>query len=522
MRETPSKKLDLQLNEDDQLLSQLRHELNNENFIPSDEMFLSERKESMKRATRNKISRSLKGKTVPRSVRKKISDTMKGHSNFEGNHHDPDTKRELRRERGHDDRVRGRKWRTEVRTGEESRVYRLGNSKKYRWGRALSEWLAEAKNTQTNKLSAIDTVERAYHDAEPLNSLDVINAFVAASDTEKLIFTTQGSSADSTLLPAGIYAQPAEYILRQVEQNGGSEKLQGIIPLSPTPKYVTVFSVSGNIIDLSSISSDQVDRYISKLAKVTQQFNSSITVDEAQHQVDSFVGANTDEEPGWLLWNVLQTAATKFLRQSEQSKTLAKVYKELGIDGVYDNGDAIINSAEPYQLVIFSRSGVSKEQRVANKPVDRSTSHGEITGSLHKDFERRVERAGTGETFEHLVKTEVFSQPELASGIVDSHQQRKLLYMCDNSNVVEIVSNMTSILSDDLLVKAVRLNSKVLRLLERPSRSLIVAVGTSNPAALAEINAKVSPERLQSVMSEHPNFTRYLPTRFKTYFETNR
>ena len=97
--------------------------------------------ESMSKAHKAKISAAMKGKKKSESTKKKISAAMKGHSNFEGKHHDRGTKRELKQERGHDDRVEGRRWRTEKHTGEESRVYKKGDGKKYRWGRALGEWL---------------------------------------------------------------------------------------------------------------------------------------------------------------------------------------------------------------------------------------------------------------------------------------------------------------------------------------------------------------------------------------------
>lgn len=95
----------------------------------------------MDKAQRDKISKSLKGRTRSKATRDKISKSMRGKSNFEGQHHDKTTKRELRRERGHDDRVEGRRWRTDKSTNDESRTYSKGDSSRYRWGRALSEWL---------------------------------------------------------------------------------------------------------------------------------------------------------------------------------------------------------------------------------------------------------------------------------------------------------------------------------------------------------------------------------------------
>ena len=97
----------------------------------------------MDKAHKDKISKALKGNHRSAATKAKISKSMKGHSNFEGKHHDRSTKKELKVERGHDDRVDGRRWRTNKHTSEESRTYSKGDPKKYRWGRALGEWLEE-------------------------------------------------------------------------------------------------------------------------------------------------------------------------------------------------------------------------------------------------------------------------------------------------------------------------------------------------------------------------------------------
>lgn len=506
---------------EEQLLALACRNPSGEIFCRSDDnQFLFERKDLMKRATRNKISRALKGKIVPRSVRKQISDSMKGHSNFEGNHHDPDTIRVLRRERGHDDRVRGRKWRTEVRTGEETRVYRLGNNKKYRWGRALSEWLSEARQPQLPTPSAIEVIDRAYHNADSLNGLDVINSFVTSTSDKNLVTSTANIS--SGCVPLGIYAFPSEYVLRQVDQHSGSEKLQGAAPVVNDQKYITVFSVSGNIIDLSAISQNEVGKYLTKLPRVIQQCNTLITTDEVHYHIDRLIGASVSDSPGVALWTTVSQIVTKLVHNSNVEKTLTKVYKELGIDGLYDNGDAIINPDRPYQLVLFSKSSVFGEQSVENSLVDDAVIPADINGSSHDNFKRRVDKSGTGETFEHLVRTEVFTQPKLASDITDKYQQRKLIAMCNRNNITTIVAGIVAMLSDDLLVSAIRLNPRVLRLIEHPSRSLLIAVGTSNPPALAELNATVSPDQFLSLMEDHPDLIEYLPSRFKYYFETSK
>lgn len=83
------------------------------------------------------------GRKQTAATKAKISKAMKGHSNFEGKHHTRSAKKELKQERGHDDRVEGRKWRTDKHSGEESRTYKKGDPERYRWGRKLGEWLEQ-------------------------------------------------------------------------------------------------------------------------------------------------------------------------------------------------------------------------------------------------------------------------------------------------------------------------------------------------------------------------------------------
>lgn len=77
--------------------------------------------------------------TVSMETRRKISKSMKGRSNFKGKHHTPDSKDKISKARGHADRIKGRKWRTDKTTGDESRVFSRGSSTRYRWGRNITE-----------------------------------------------------------------------------------------------------------------------------------------------------------------------------------------------------------------------------------------------------------------------------------------------------------------------------------------------------------------------------------------------
>ena len=57
-----------------------------------------------------------------------------------------------------------------------------------------------------------------------------------------------------------------------------------------------------------------------------------------------------------------------------------KLFRELGIDGVIDEGDGVVHTNEPYQVVIFNPRAIDKVVRIDNvsrKPVKRFTVKGE-------------------------------------------------------------------------------------------------------------------------------------------------
>lgn len=96
----------------------------------------------MEQQTDNMINETYKDRP-PRSaaIKKAISRAMRGKSNFEGKSHTKKSKEEMQLARGHDDRIQGKKWSTDRRTGKENRTYGLPDD--HRWGRrrSFSRWL---------------------------------------------------------------------------------------------------------------------------------------------------------------------------------------------------------------------------------------------------------------------------------------------------------------------------------------------------------------------------------------------
>ena len=83
---------------------------------------------------RSRIAAAHRGLHHSSSTKSKISSSMAGSSNFAGKKHTDDSKEKIQDAGGHDDRVQGRKWRVR-RDGKTSRVYKLGATSDYKWGR---------------------------------------------------------------------------------------------------------------------------------------------------------------------------------------------------------------------------------------------------------------------------------------------------------------------------------------------------------------------------------------------------
>lgn len=81
-----------------------------------------------------KLAKGKKGKHRPSAVRRAIARAMAGHSNFQGKRHSDSAKQRIGDARGHDDRIDGRKWIAQKRTGKTYRKYSLPDND-YRYGR---------------------------------------------------------------------------------------------------------------------------------------------------------------------------------------------------------------------------------------------------------------------------------------------------------------------------------------------------------------------------------------------------
>lgn len=96
---------------------------------------------------RAKLRRAKLGTTRPKDVRAKISRSMKGSSNFEGKTHTRGAIEKIKINRGHADRIKGKKWNHDPKTGKENRDY--NPPKGHIKGRtsAFKSWIQQKKDS---------------------------------------------------------------------------------------------------------------------------------------------------------------------------------------------------------------------------------------------------------------------------------------------------------------------------------------------------------------------------------------
>lgn len=177
----------------------------------------------------------------------------------------------------------------------------------------------------------------------------ITNCFVSFTALEKLGINPQ-STYDT---PIGIYAYPAEYVVKKASE---TSQMVDALPFAGEQPFANIFSVKGNIINLKTVSEDEVTQYYSSLMK---KFKSSKTIKELIKR------AATKKRTGKQLWTLTWKISNN-LSPGKPAIVWNKLFRLLGIDGCVDPGRGIIHENEPTQAVFFSISSIVRNKRVAN------------------------------------------------------------------------------------------------------------------------------------------------------------
>lgn len=169
--------------------------------------------------------------------------------------------------------------------------------------------------------------------------------------------------------PIGIYAYPIDYVGDRINRDPSSISLSSVVPYAGDSKYVQIFSVRGNIIDLhNDFACSKAIREILK--------GEGLNFDTIFNAIrDHGLRTNGYGNKFWSL--TLYLAMSKSGKLGDQkyypedkgngdkvanSTAVAwnGIFRKYGIDGVVDSHDSgIIHSNEPTQAVFFSRQCIS-------------------------------------------------------------------------------------------------------------------------------------------------------------------
>lgn len=263
---------------------------------------------------------------------------------------------------------------------------------------------ARARPDLNPKIAVNQYILNHLDNARPLRNTSVINSFVNFTDLD---FIGPNAFPEYKTTPIGIYAYPSEYVVIESEDYFPMRKA---VPWGGVSKYANIFSVKGNIVDLSTISASTVKEYYRKIINLyfqyrgiqrgTQQWKKDIDYLERLILISEFDYHPThpeiapDGRPGPTLWRatkdmselLMEQEATGNLTKTWVAKSLISSWRKLllaiGIDGAVDRAGGVIHENEPVQAVFFSRKAIEKNIRVYNRyspeEVEASKKSGEI------------------------------------------------------------------------------------------------------------------------------------------------
>lgn len=236
-------------------------------------------------------------------------------------------------------------------------------------------------------------ISQHYEDAGAIPGTNIPNSFVSFTKVDKLGINP-GSRYNT---PLGIYAYPSWWVVQRTSDGSAMRNL----PFAGDQPYANVFSVAGNIIDLSGMSDRDVTKYTQQIVDVfIEVANIRRGGDEWKEAVDYLedkvilnapVAAANPSLPGSRFWWLTREMSKVLMehsdtksrwRSTKHAVSWNKLFRTLGIDGCVDSkGDGIIHTSEPYQGVFFSIKPIKKVERYYNKYSPEDMEEAETFGS---------------------------------------------------------------------------------------------------------------------------------------------
>lgn len=356
------------------------------------------------------------------------------------------------------------------------------------------------KNPKLNpKISVNEYIFNHYNNAERLRGTEIINSFVSFTEIGKI-----GINPNSSYnTPLGIYSYPSEYILEFLSDGEPMSKL----PYAGENPYANIFSVRGNIVDLSTIMEREVADYYRKLVDVYIKYAGikrgskewKETVDEFER--DIFLAAPKEamiSSAGGRFWFITMRMAEEisFWMKAKLTTVWNKVFREIGIDGCIDaNGDGIIHASEPNQAVFFSTGAIAENKRVFNRYSPKEIEKAEKEGRYNS---YQAELANTLSDEELIERINI--NPKFIRFIKNPSEQAQLRAIDWNENNIKHIKNPTM----EVQKRAVKSLPSAIQHIKNPSEDLQLLAVQTDPDAINYI--KNPTERVIKVLTGGNNF----------------
>lgn len=144
--------------------------------------------------------------------------------------------------------------------------------------------------------------------------------------------------------PIGIYTFPKDYVL-----SGGLERNTG---MAENPYYYIVKpSSKANILNLSRMSDSEARKILIRMGIDSPNGESYMDDPKIFHH------SKGDLKAGHIFWGVLEVVR-KQLKNAGKNSSWNVLFKDSGYNVLYDEGDAIIHSNEPSQIVYLESSAM--------------------------------------------------------------------------------------------------------------------------------------------------------------------
>lgn len=164
----------------------------------------------------------------------------------------------------------------------------------------------------------------------------VQNLFVSFTAIDKL--GVNPASAFNT--PIGIYAYPANYVMDLV----GMDQTMDVLPFAGDQPFANLFNIQGNIINVATMSSDELNELIYRIVDVVAQARQTRDYHTLEFEIEQIVDRSFDNAPhpsaGGRLWYITRTVATEMLQPIWGGRMIVawtRLFRSIGVDGVVDH-----------------------------------------------------------------------------------------------------------------------------------------------------------------------------------------